>query len=185
MAVAAKKLTWDDIKDWPEDAGRKTELVDGRVVVSPSPTPPHGIANANLGFHLLSHVRATSLGRLFTAPIDCVLAENSVYQPDLCFIRKQRLDMVTDRVRGAPDLAIEILSPSNRAHDTEVKFRDYARFGVAEYWIVDPESKTVRTFANRGGRFELLAESADCAPVATEVLSGLKLTAYDVFDDEI
>ena len=185
MAVAAKKLTWDDIKDWPEDAGRKTELVDGRVVVSPSSGRPHSLANLRLAEALIPFVREGNLGELHVAPIDCVLASETVYQPDLCFIRRGREGILTDRIEGAPDLAIEILSPSNRAHDTEVKFRDYARFGVAEYWIVDPESKTVRTFANRGGRFELLAESADREPVATEVLSGLKLTAYDVFDDEI
>jgi len=181
MAIAEKKLTWDDIKDRPEDVGRKTELVDGRIVVSPSAGSRHGLANANLGFFLLSHVRANRLGRVFVAPIDCILDEHTVYQPDLCFVRSDRIGIVKDQIQGAPDLAIEILSPSNSAHDTETKFRDYARYGVEEYWIVNPEESSVRTFANRLGRFESIRVSRGDKEIATNVLAGIRVTAADVF----
>jgi len=184
MAIAEKKLTWDDIKDWPVDVGRKTELVDGRVVVSPSAGSRHGVANANLGFFLLNHIREHQLGRLFVAPIDCILDEHTVYQPDICFVSRDRFEVVEEKISGAPDLAIEILSPSNPKHDSETKFQAYAAFGVREYWIVDPTKLTVRTYEGRNGKFELLGEARVTESIVTHVLAGLEITADDVFDDE-
>lgn len=184
MAIAAKKLSWDDVKDWPEDAGRKTELVDGRVVVSPSAGRRHSLANTRLGYALSSFVLDHGLGELHLAPIDCVLDEHTVYQPDLCFVRKERTRQFDDKVEGAPDLAIEILSPSNREHDTHTKFQGYAAFGVQEYWIVDPEQQVIRTYEDRDGRFVLLSEARRTDTVVTRVLEGLELKAIDVFPED-
>jgi len=184
MAIAERKLTWDDIKDWPEDAGRKTELVDGRIVVSPSAGRRHSLANTRVGYALSAFVFDRGLGELHVAPIDCVLDEHTVYQPDLCFVRKERARQFEARVEGAPDLAIEILSPSNQGHDTDTKFRDYAAFGVEEYWIVDPEQRVIRTYENRNGRFELLSEARRTEAVVTKVLEGLELKAIDVFPED-
>lgn len=183
MAIAEKKLTWDDIKDWPVDAGRKTELVDGRVVVSPSAGRSHSLANTRLGYALSAFVLERDLGELHVAPIDCVLDEHTVYQPDLCFVRKERARQFDDKVDGAPDLAIEILSPSNRKHDTDTKFQGYAAFGVQEYWLVDPAQLVIRTYENLDGRFELLSEARRENAVVTRVLEGLELKAIDVFPE--
>lgn len=184
MAIAEKKLTWDDIKDWPVDVGRKTELVDGRVVVSPSAGRPHSKANTRIGRALSDYVLSRDLGEFHVAPIDCILDEHTVYQPDLCFVRKDRLQDLGEKINGAPDLAVEILSPSNRRHDTETKFHGYAAFGVQEYWIVDPAQLVVRTYQNKDGRFELLSEARRGESIVTKVLKGLELTALDVFPEE-
>ncbi len=183
MAVAENKLTWDDIKDWPVDAGCKTELADGRAVVSPSVEMAHSRANSALAFFLLTYVRERDLGVLNVAPMDCILAPDTVFQPDLSFVAKVRAAIVTDRIRGAPDLAIEILSPSNREHDTVTKFADYARFGVEEYWIVDPEAKTIRTYENRDGKYALLGEARGGDAVVSRVLPELTLRGADVFPE--
>jgi len=135
--VIVKKLTWDEIKDFPESHGR-TEIVDGELVVSPTPSGPHQRICTLLGIRIGNFVLDKDLGEFYSSPYHVVLAEHVNYEPDLCFIRKDRRHIVQETfIDGPPDLAIEVISESNRTHDTVVKFRDYARYGVQEYWLVD------------------------------------------------
>ena len=182
MSVAAKKLTWDDIKDWPESAGR-TEIVDGELVMSPTPGAEHQDIAGLLGSELLQFVRARGLGRFFPNPIHVILDEHVHYEPDLCFIRAARKSIVRKtHVAGPPDLVIEVISESNRTHDTVVKFRDYAKYGVAEYWLVDPRDETISTWALEAGSYVLLARSGHGDAVTSQVLPGLHLDPGPLFD---
>ena len=184
MPVIAKKLTWDDIRDLPEDAGR-IEIVDGDLVVSPSPSWSHqGIATA-LGAKIYPFVRDNKLGRFFSSPVHVVLSQHVNYEPDLCFLSRDRLDLLQGAViMGPPDLVIEIVSDDNRTHDTVVKFRDYARYGVAEYWVVDPRDQLIRVCSLAGSSYQDVGIFTAGETVSTNKLSGLILNPKEIFESD-
>lgn len=139
------KLTYQDYVLLPDD-GKRYEILDGDLYVTPSPTARHQEVSFNLALALGQYVRAQGIGKIFTAPLDVVLADDSIAQPDILFIAKERLGIVQDVVHGAPDLLIEILSPGTRERDRTLKRHLYARHGVRELWLVDPEDRTVAIF---------------------------------------
>lgn len=180
------KLTYDDFVQFPDD-GRRHELIDGEHYVTPSPNAKHQTIVLNLGSALRAHARAHGLGRVFIAPFDVVFSDFDIVEPDLLFVSKARQrDVLTAKhVRGAPDLVVEIGSPSTRTRDETIKRRLYERFGVAEYWVIDPELDEVRIYRHAEGRFErvrlLTREQADI--LTSPLLPGLELRLADVFDD--
>ncbi len=180
-SVAAKPLTWDDIKDWPEDAGSKTELVHGELVMSPAANLDHAYMSNVLGFALNLHISEFNLGRLYSSPVDVILAPEAVFQPDLCYVRTERRHILHDRILGPPDLCIEIISESNRTHDTVVKFKEYARYGVAEYWLVDGRGREISSWRNVDDQFELIGRARAGDRVRSLVLPELELDPAKVF----
>ncbi len=182
MAVAEKAYSWDDIKDWPADVSQRIELFDGRLEMSPTPGSAHGLANSALAAVLLEEVARTGAGTLFVAPIDVVLATDCVLEPDLCFVRSDRLAILErTHVAGPPDLCIEILSESTRIRDETVKSDLYARYGVAEYWLVDTVERRIRSYRNVDGRFELLSDAAEGDVVESAVFRELRLDPAAIF----
>ncbi len=139
------KLTYEDYVLLPDD-GKRYEILDGDLYVTPSPTARHQRVSRNLFLTLARHVQAHELGEVLAAPLDVILADDSIAQPDILFISKERLPIVRDWVHGAPDLVIEILSPGTRERDRTLKRHLYARYGVRELWLVDPEARTVEVF---------------------------------------
>ena len=181
MPVIAKKLTWDDIKDLPEDAGR-TEIVDGDLVMSPAPSSRHQRIATALGAKIYPFVRQKQLGEFFSSAVHVVLAQHVNYEPDLCFVSHGRLDLVQELViEGPPDLIVEIMSESNRAHDTVVKFHHYEQYGVREYWIVDPRDDRIHVHSLQDGSYISLGAFATGELVKTRVLSGLDLDPAEIF----
>lgn len=128
------------------DDGRRYELVEGELVVTPAPSTRH----QRIVFHvaaLLRRAEEAGHGKAFTAPTDVVLSPESAVQPDLLFIAAGRLGIVTeDNVQGAPDLVVEVISEATRRRDLGPKLRLYARHGVRWYWAVDPEEDVVRAY---------------------------------------
>ncbi|MCB1019183.1 MAG: Uma2 family endonuclease [Bryobacterales bacterium] len=182
MPVAEKRLTWDDIRDWPEDVSRQTELFDGRLQVSPTPGRDHGFANTELAAALIEQVAKGRRGRLFVAPIDVVLAPDCVCQPDICFVSTARLAIIEPtHIAGPPDLCIEIISESGRKRDEVTKFAAYARYGVAEYWLVDPAARRIRTYRHEQGRYVLLNDAGEGDLVLSRVFPELHLDPANVF----
>ena len=181
MSVAARPLTWDDIKDWPEDSGQRTELVHGEIVVSPSPFADHAWIVSFLHIALGNFAHSRSLGVVFGGPVDVILASDVVYVPDICFVSQGRLGIVRDRIYGPPELCVEVISESNRTHDTVVKYSDYAKYGVEEYWLVDPREREISTWRLAGERYELIGRAAPGQQVSTIVLEGLALDPAAVF----
>ncbi|MBI4573246.1 MAG: Uma2 family endonuclease, partial [candidate division NC10 bacterium] len=129
------------------DDGKRYEILDGDLYVTPSPTARHQRLSRNLFLALAQHVQTHMLGEVLAAPLDVILAEDSIAQPDILFISNERLPIVRNWVHGAPDLVMEILSPGTRDRDRTLKRHLYARHGVRELWLVDPEARTVEVFA--------------------------------------
>ena len=184
MAGSATRLTYDDFALFPDD-GKRHELIDGEHYVTPAPTTRHQAISQNLAVLLGSFVRSQGVGKIFHAPYDVVLSRHDVVEPDLVFVSAARLSIITEaNVQGAPDLAVEILSPSSRRQDEILKRDLYERAEVAEYWIVDPEAETVKVF-RRGerGAFEraVLLTLRDSDTLSTPLLPGLEIPLAEVF----
>lgn len=140
--------------------GEPVELIYGRLVVSPSPNYAHQTVVALLTEWLLGIVRRTG-GRMAPAPFDVELSDHSIVQPDLVYVRQEHRSAIKRHLHGPPDLAIEILSCRNVRRDRVDKLALYAEFGVAEYWIVDPQERQFDFLVNREGRFEVQLQRDD------------------------
>lgn len=143
MRSETKKLTYADYEMMPAD-GFRHEILDGEELMTPAPNPDHQAVVVNLTALLRDHTKARRLGRVFVAPTDVVLSEHDLVQPDLLFVAETRAHIVGSKnIEGAPDLVIEVLSPSTETVDRVQKRALYDRSGVREYWMVDLASKTV------------------------------------------
>ena len=152
------RLTWDDLLRLPED-GLRHELIDGEHYVTAAPNLRHQDVLRQLLFPLGNHLDAHPIGKIYFAPADVVLSDYDVVEPDLLFVSNERREILGDRVNGAPDLAVEILSPSTRRMDEQKKRDLYHRFGVREYWVVDPELETVKIYRRQAdGKSPRVAE---------------------------
>ncbi len=143
-------LTYADYAAIPND-GKRYELHEGDLSVTPVPGTKHQRVVGELFVILHQHVRARAIGQVFVSPIDCILSDTTVVQPDLVYLDRSRLTAISDRgVEGAPALVVEALSPSTVQIDRSVKGQLYAKHGVPHYWIVDPERWTIEAFELAG-----------------------------------
>ncbi len=132
-------LTYADYAALPDD-GNRYQLLEGELVMTPSPRAWHQQVSYRLEFKLLAHVQEHDLGEMYHAPLDVTLDDHNVVQPDIFFISKERAGILQDgRILGAPDMCVEILSPGTVRLDRVRKLELYARFDVTHYWIVDLE----------------------------------------------
>jgi Uma2 family endonuclease len=123
---------------------KRYELVEGGFWVAPAPDYEHQTVAANLFYELHQYIQQHQLGEVRFAPLDVVLSDENVVQPDLLFIAKERSFIITKKnISGAPDLVIEIISEGTRQHDRQVKRKLYAKYGVKEFWLVNPDNKTI------------------------------------------
>lgn len=185
MAGSALKLGYADLLAFPED-GKRHELIDGEHYVSAAPTLRHQAVLGNLFSALRGFVRPRRLGEVFFAPVDVLLSDQDVVEPDLVYVRRERLAILEQRfVRGAPDLAVEVISPWSRKIDAGVKRRAYARFGVGEYWVVDPDAETVEVFRGGGEWPEpvvRLRRAAGPQTLVSPLFPGFGLTLDQIFE---
>lgn len=180
-----RKLTYEDFLLFPEDDGLRHELIDGEHFVTPAPSQKHQIASANLTYFFVGFLRKNRLGRVFAAPFDVVLSNIDVVEPDLVFFSKERAGVLNSKnAQGAPDLAIEILSESTRNRDETRKLGLYERFGVREYWLIDPIPETARLYRREGDRLVLAQEISAAGGdfLETPLLPGLRIPFAEVFD---
>jgi Uma2 family endonuclease len=139
-------LTYADLVALPAD-GKHYELHEGEIYVSAAPRPRHQQVVGNLHLIIAEHVRRLGLGEVFLSPIDVILANITVLEPDLIYLEAAWLERVSDRgIEGPPTLAIEVLSPTTAAADRGVKLQLSARYGVPHYWIVDPDARVIETY---------------------------------------
>jgi Uma2 family endonuclease len=184
MATSIKRLTYDDLESIPQEReGDRHEIIDGELVVTPAPIPFHQDVSGNIYDPIRSFVRARRLGKVYYAPVDVRLTPDIVLIPDIVFIRHDRLHIVGPKtIDAAPDLVVEILSPGTRQRDLTVKRDLYARFGVREYWIVDPDRRTVEVLELVGNSFQPVPLRED-GSLQSRVLPDLVITLDDVFAD--
>lgn len=141
--ATAAKLTYDDFVHFPDD-GLRHELIDGEHYVTPSPATVHQRLVRELLVVFDAHLKSAGTGEVFVAPFDVVLSDHDVVEPDLLVVLAEQSEIVTDKhVRGAPALVVEILSPGTRRRDEGIKSRAYERWGVREYWLVDPKARSI------------------------------------------
>ena len=183
---ARVRLTYDDFLLFPDD-GQRHELIDGEHYVTPSPNTSHQQISGNLYWLLRSYLEQHPIGRLFYAPFDVVFSKFDVVEPDLLYISRERESeiLTAKHVTGAPDLVIEIASPSTRGRDETLKRQLYEKSNVTEYWVVDPEIYAVRVYRQTptgfGRPLELSRERSDI--LTSPLFPGLSLALADVFRD--
>ncbi len=179
--VLAKRVyTVDDYMSLPE--GAPYQLIGGQLVMNPSPTTFHQDVSRNLEFALLAHVEKNDSGYVFDAPLDVHFTDRDVFQPDIIFVSKERRRIVGRKtIDGAPDLIVEIISPSTAYYDLRKKFRTYERENVLEYWIVDPGLKRIDVFENVDGKFRLFEEAENEGSAASKILDGFSVDLKTVF----
>lgn len=182
------RFTYDDYKSLPESMNKRYELLDGDITMVPAPTTGHQRVTWNLGFLLKSFVRGRRLGLLIGSPVDVVFGEGKnreVVQPDLIFISHERKHIVAEEeVRGAPDLVIEVLSSGTEERDRGYKKSLYLRYGVREYWIVDPKAETIEMFLPVAGGFQQKGPYQAIIPGTSRLFPDLQLDFEDVFRAE-
>ena len=180
------RMTYDDLLALPDD-GLRHELIDGEHFVSPSRGSAHQLIIGNLYVLLREYLGTHRAGVVMLAPFDIVFSQHDVVEPDLIYFAADRFRAIVGEkyARGAPDLAIEVLSPSSRRRDEVLKRRLYERTGVKEYWIVDPDLASIKIYQpGADGRYRRAAElSAEAGDVlTTELLRGLSMPLTSVFE---
>ena len=162
--------TVDDFMKLPE--GARAELIEGELVMSPSPRERHQRILMNLTFALGAIIRPAALGSLYAAPFDVHLPSGDIVQPDLIFISTANQGIIQDWIRGVPDLLVEIVSPDSPQRDRVLKRALYERNGVPEYWIVDPEPASIDVLTLSAGVY--VAHPAS-DPLRSPTFPGLEL----------
>jgi Uma2 family endonuclease len=174
-------LTYKDYEALPAD-GRRYEIHDGELSVTLAPSPRHQQVSGNLFFLLRRHVESRGLGMVLYAPIDCILSETTIVQPDLVYLAVDRLTAISGRgIEGPPTLVIEILSPSTSLIDRGTKRQLYSRYGVPCYWILDPDARTIEAFRLARGVYDLTARMEGAQPIAFAPLPELILDPAGVW----
>ena len=175
-------LTYEDYAALPDD-GRRYQVLDGELDVTPAPTTLHQKVSMRLSHLLFEHAEAGDLGLVLAAPVDVVLGRHVIVQPDLVYVSKPRLSIVTPKfILGAPDLAIEILSPGTKRKDRRKKSRIYARESVPWYWIADPDERTIDEWELDSDRDAYsLRSHADDASFSPALFPGLAIDIARLF----
>jgi Uma2 family endonuclease len=164
MATHPARRGWSyaEFARLPDD-GKRYEVIDGELYVTPSPTSIHQQVSLRLAVLFAGYCETRDAGIAFHAPYDVILGEGDYVVPDLLFVRRDRERFVirADAAVGPPDLLVEILSPSTAGRDKGVKRDRYAAYGVAEYWIVDTDAKRIEVYRLTGGELASVAAEDD------------------------
>jgi Uma2 family endonuclease len=169
------RLNYEDFCGLPND-GKRYEIIDGELFVTPSPLTRHQLVVANLLYYLTDIVKRHDLGRVYPAPFDVVFSEHDVVEPDMLYVSKARRSVVTERnVRGAPDLVVEVLSEGTAKIDRTTKLKLYARYGVSEYWVIDPNECSAEIYRLVPGGYELSARLDSSQSLTSPLFPGFSL----------
>jgi Uma2 family endonuclease len=175
----AKRWTYEEY--YRLDADQRHEIIDGNLLMAPSPDMWHQDWSLNLSVLIATHVKRHKLGKVFAAPFDVVLDSENTVQPDLIFVATANLGIIKPRaIFGSPDLLIELISPSSVRRDRYDKKDLYARFGVKEYWIGDPANKSLEILTLKEGRYELHCAAEEKGKLTSLALSGLEFDLTEI-----
>ena len=181
VVTARHNVTYAELLSWPDD-GRRYELYDGEVSVVPAPLPRHQLAMLELEDRLRAHVSARG-GLVIVSPIDIVFTETNVLQPDIVVFTPKRRHLVEldAPIRARPDVAIEVLSPGTERNDRGRKLGAFERFGVPEYWILDPVAEQIELLKLRNTRYAAPRVSRRGEAFRSTVLAGFSCEVASLF----
>lgn len=180
MNTGGGRLTVEEYRQRPEEAG--VQLIDGSLAMAPSPTLFHQDIVRNLVVLLVQHVRAHGLGRVCVAPLDVYLSGRDVLEPDVMFVANENAAILqADGVHGAPDLVIEVLSPTTARLDSGRKRELYRLHGVKELWLVDPLRRQIQRHDFRHHPEPSVESIGEAGSFASPLLPGLTIPAVEVF----
>jgi Uma2 family endonuclease len=181
MATQSRALTYDDLQRLRETRDEQLELIDGELFVTPSPTRLHQLVSRRLSEILLRVVIAPGIGDFYYAPYDVRFADDNIVQPDLLVVLREHSARFTENaVNGAPDLMVEIVSPTTGRRDLVIKRDLYARYGVPEYWLVVPEARPITVYADpHQGRYRNERTFSDLAK--SVIVPGLSVDLAKLF----
>lgn len=179
-AFERRDWTYDDYLRLDDDT--RYEIIEGALEVVPAPDIGHQRIAGELSDALRAYVKEHVLGEVFFAPVDVKLSDRNVVQPDLLFVSRERSAILAGRdVQGPPDLVVEIISPSSTSRDRIVKKRLYERFGVREYWLVDPAGRRIDVFLLEGREYRLTATAAGSGAISSSVIPGFSIDIAQAF----
>jgi Uma2 family endonuclease len=169
------RLNYEDYCLLPNN-GKRYEIIDGELFVTPSPLWRHQNVLTNLLYYLVDFVKKHDLGKVYPAPFDVVFSSYDVVEPDILYVSKARASVTTEKnIQGAPDLVVEILSESTAKTDRTTKLKLYARYGVAEYWVIDPVANSVEIYRLVPGGYELAAQLDSSQSLTSPLFPGFHL----------
>ena len=159
-------LSYKEYEALPVD-GRRYEIHEGELSVTAAPSPQHQMIIRNLFRALDAHVKAGRAGEVLFAPLDVILSDISIVQPDIVYLDNSRVSALSQRgVEGPPTLVVEIVSPSTTLIDRSTKHQLYARYGVPFFWLVDPEGRTIEAFVLGPQGYTLAVRASGSEPVS-------------------
>ncbi|MBC8182490.1 Uma2 family endonuclease [candidate division KSB1 bacterium] len=177
----SQRHTYQDYLNLPND-GKRYELINGEFVKVAAPFTIHQILSGNIEEEIRAFLKQTQMGIMIHSPIDVVLSETNVVQPDIIFISDDNSNIIEEKnIKGTPDLVIEILSPSTAYYDMIEKKEIYEQFGVKEYWIVDPKKQRVEIFELKGNFFELNQRLNSQGTAKSLILQGFEISLENIF----
>jgi Uma2 family endonuclease len=179
MAISTK-FTHADLLVMPDD-GKRREIIDGELYVTPSPRFSHQATSARLFRGMDRYLDREPIGEVYYAPLDVIFGEHDVVEPDIIFVLKEHRQILQDWVRGAPDLVVEILSPTTKTIDRGPKLKAYARYGVTEYWIVDPVERAVEIYRLTPTGYQLARSFSEEESLSSPMLPGFELQVVSLF----
>ena len=153
MEARGKSMRWTyaEFARLPSEGSTRYEVIAGELVVTPAPSLRHQRIATDLVTLLNEFVREHGLGEVYAGPVDVLFAEGDYLEPDIVFVRRDRRAILSDRgIEAAPDLVVEVLSPSTADRDRGIKLDRYRHFGVAEYWVVDPDARAIEVWRPGG-----------------------------------
>ncbi len=172
-------MTLHEFEQLPPEA--PCQLIEGELVMTPSPTTIHQLISSRLEFWLIQFVEDHGLGLVLDAPLDVYLTDQDIFQPDIIYISNENRSIIQERIKGAPDLAVEILSESTAYLDMKTKKKVYEASGIKEYWIVDPMEHSVEIYFLEDKKYILKQQAIEKGTVESILLKGFFVEIIKLF----
>lgn len=178
----SKLVTYDDYRNLPDD-GKQYQIIGGELHMTPAPTTVHQRILFKLAQIIAAYVNENNSGEVLVAPVDVILSMTDVVQPDIIFVARERMNIITKKnIVEAPDLVVEIISEHTETIDRKKKKEMYERHGVKEYWIVDPDAKTIEQYLLEGKTFMSKSTAGPDETLTSPLLKEYMVATNDVFN---
>ncbi len=174
-------LTYADYAALPDD-GRRYELFEGEIEMTPAPTTRHQRVLGRLHVFLHQYLQDRQAGEVFVAPVDLILSDVTVVQPDLLVVLNERRHLIAERgIEGPPDLVVEVLSPATASRDRGIKMQLYARYGIPHYWLVDPDTQTLEAYHLEESVYRLAGTLRGHGHLTPSIFPGLSVSGSSLW----